>query len=63
MAKPKEDETGVGGNSGAVLRAHIEAIERLTVEKKDIQSDISDRFTIAKTQGFDPKIMRILIKR
>lgn len=62
----KEPETftfGTGGNSAAELKAHIEAIEKLNEDKADISHDIRDRFTIAKTQGFDPKIMRILIRR
>jgi uncharacterized protein (UPF0335 family) len=54
---------GVGGNSGARLREHMEKIEKLAAEKADIQSDIKDIFTVAKGEGFDPKIMRIIIRR
>ena len=63
MALKKIAAVAVGGNAGATLKAHLEAIERLTVEKKMIQADITDHFTIAKTEGFDPKIMRIILKR
>lgn len=67
MPRKKDENSqrpiGVGGNSGAELKAHLEAIENLMSEKADIQSDIKDRFTIAKTQGFDPKIMRIILRR
>ena len=63
MALKKRAAVAVGGNAGATLKAHLEAIERLTVEKKMIQADITDHFTIAKTEGFDPKIMRIILKR
>lgn len=68
MPRQKKDEEGTktfgaGGNSAAELKAHIEAIEKLNEDKADIASDIRDRFTIAKTQGFDPKIMRIIIRR
>lgn len=63
MAIKKIAAVAVGGNAGATLKAHLEAIERLTEEKKMIQSDITDHFTIAKTEGFDPKIMRIILKR
>lgn len=51
------------GNSGAVLKGFIERIERLNEEKKDIAGDIRDVFSEAKGNGFDPKIMRIIIKR
>ena len=63
MALKKIAAVAVGGNAGATLKAHLEAIERLTAEKKMIQADITDHFTIAKTEGFDPKIMRIILKR
>lgn len=63
MALKKIAAVAVGGNAGATLKAHLEAIERLTEEKKMIQADITDHFTIAKTEGFDPKIMRIILKR
>lgn len=51
------------GNSGAVLKGFIERIERLEAEKKDIAGDIRDVYAEAKGNGFDPKIMRIIIKR
>ncbi len=51
------------GNSGAVLKGFIERVERLEEEKKDIARDIRDVYAEAKGNGFDPKIMRILIKR
>ena len=62
-AAPAPLTFGSGSNSAAELRAHIEAIETLLDDKADIASDISDRFTVAKSQGFDPKIMRILLRR
>lgn len=51
------------GNSGAVLKGFIERVERLEAEKKDIAGDIRDVYAEAKGNGFDPKIMRIIIKR
>lgn len=62
-AAPVTFTFGSGSNSAAELKGHLEAIENLTAEKADIASDIRDRFTIAKTQGFDPKIMRIILRR
>ena len=44
------------------LRQYIEAIERLNEEKKAIASDIAEKFSEAKGAGFDPKIMRAVIK-
>lgn len=51
------------GNSGAVLKSFVERIERLNDEKRDLAGDIRDVFGEAKANGFDPKIMRIIIKR
>lgn len=51
------------GNSGAVLKGFIERVERLEQEKKDIAADVRDVYSEAKGNGFDPKIMRIIIKR
>lgn len=44
------------------LRSLIERIERLEEEKAAIASDIRDIFAEAKAGGFDPKIMRAVIK-
>lgn len=44
------------------LRSLIERIERLEEEKAGIASDIRDVYAEAKSGGFDPKIMRAVIK-
>lgn len=44
------------------LRSLIERIERLEEEKKALSADIRDVFAEAKSAGFDPKIMRAVIK-
>lgn len=44
------------------LRSLIERIERLEEEKTGVAGDIKDVFAEAKSAGFDPKIMRIVIK-
>ena len=44
------------------LRSFIERIERLEVEKKEISSDITEVYAEAKGQGFDPKVMRAIIR-
>lgn len=45
------------------LRLFIERAERLLEEKKGISEDIRDVFLEAKGQGFDPAIMKEVIKR
>ena len=54
--------TNFAGVSGSQLRQYIERIERLEVEKANIANDIREVFAEAKSNGFDPKIMRQVIK-
>ena len=44
------------------LRLFIERIERLEEEKKGIADDIRDTYNEAKSQGYDPKIMRQIVR-
>ena len=44
------------------LRLLIERIERLEEEKKGITDDIKDVYAEAKATGFDPKIMRQIVR-
>lgn len=48
--------------SAQILRLFIERIERLEEEKKGMPDDIRDVHSEAKSQGFDPKIMRECVK-
>ncbi|MBI1181684.1 MAG: DUF2312 domain-containing protein [Alphaproteobacteria bacterium] len=52
----------VGGIAAGQLKALIERIERLEEEKKGLQDDIRDVYAEAKGNGFDPKIMRQVIR-
>ncbi|MBK67384.1 MAG: hypothetical protein CMP22_04545 [Rickettsiales bacterium] len=52
----------VGGVSGDRLRSFIERIERLDEERKVIAEDIKEVYGEAKAVGFDPKIIRKVIK-
>jgi uncharacterized protein (UPF0335 family) len=73
MAKKKE--AGIGHNSGdegsgqiggiaaEALRQLVSRIEKLSEEKQTIQDDIKDVFAQAKGQGFDPKIIRLVLRR
>ncbi len=44
------------------LRLFIERIERLEEEKKGIADDIRDVYSEAKSNGFDVKIMRHIVR-
>lgn len=49
-------------NTDDRLRLLIERIERLAEERKGIQDDIKDVYAEAKAVGYDPKILREVIK-
>jgi uncharacterized protein (UPF0335 family) len=44
------------------LRLFIERVERLEEEKKGIADDIRDVYSEAKSQGYDAKIMRQIVR-
>ena len=44
------------------LKSIVERIERLAEERKALGSDIRDVFTEAKSAGFEPKVIRELLK-
>jgi uncharacterized protein (UPF0335 family) len=48
--------------SAEQLRLFIERIERLEEEKRGMMDDIKDVFAEAKSTGFDPKIMRAIVR-
>jgi len=53
----------IGHNSSEEqLRLLIERVERLEEEKKNVAEDIRDVYSEAKAVGFDPKIMRQIIR-
>ena len=52
----------VGGIAVERLKSFIERIERLEEEKRVLGSDIKEVYTEAKGTGFEPKIMRQIIK-
>lgn len=56
--------SNAGHNSGGdeQLRLFIERVERLEEEKKGIADDIRDTYNEAKSQGYDPKIMRQIVR-
>ena len=57
--------SGIGDNSLAAddrLRLLIERIENLESEKKAVADDVKDVYLEAKSIGYDPKIMREIVK-
>jgi uncharacterized protein (UPF0335 family) len=53
---------GHNGDADDRLRLLIERIERLEEEKKGIGDDIKDVYGEAKAVGYDPKIMRQIVR-
>jgi uncharacterized protein (UPF0335 family) len=51
-----------GDNSKERIRSIIERVERLEEEKAVIASDIKDVFMEAKSDGFDVKALRTIIR-
>lgn len=56
--------SGIGHNGDADdrLRLLIERVERLEEEKKGVADDIKDVYLEAKSVGYDPKIMRQIVR-
>lgn len=55
-------DVDVGGIAADALKSFIERIERLEEEKRGLSDDIKDVYAEAKSHGFDPKIMRQIIR-
>ncbi|MBF0162297.1 MAG: DUF2312 domain-containing protein [Magnetococcales bacterium] len=52
----------VAGITGAHLLQYIERIERLEEEKAELGEQVRELFQEAKSGGFDPKILRIVLR-
>jgi len=52
----------VGGVAVERLKSFIERIERLEEEKRGLSGDIKEVYAEAKGTGFEPKIMRQIIR-
>jgi len=57
-----DEKSSVGGIAADRLRSIIERIERLEEERKALASDIKDIYAEAKSAGFEPAIIRQLIR-
>ncbi len=58
----EQNSNQIGGIAAEALRQTIERIERLEEEKKALQGDIKDVYAQAKSQGFDTKIIRQIVR-
>lgn len=54
--------TQYGGISGEHLRQYIARIEKLEEDKKALADDLREVYAEAKSQGFDTRIMRQVIR-
>ena len=52
----------LGGTAGERLRQFIERVERLEEERRTLGADIREVYSEAKALGFEPKIMRQLVR-
>ena len=57
------DRKQSGGIAADKLRSFIERIERLNADIAGLNADKADIFKEAKSDGFDPKIMKVVIRR
>ena len=68
MAEPKQDKENTvkqfpkQGETDARLRSFIERVERLEAEKAELAEDIKEIYGEAKANGYDPKIMRKIVR-
>ena len=51
-----------GGFAGEKLRQYIAQLEQLEIEKNQVSEHIKDVYTVAKSTGFDSKIIRQVLK-
>jgi len=56
-------EPQAGHNSKEQLRSITERINRLEDEKKTISDDISDVYAEAKGNGYNPKALRVIVRK
>lgn len=62
MATHNSTPSDTGGLAGEHLQQLVDRIERLEEEKSDIAGVIREAYTEAKSTGFDPKVVRQLIR-
>ncbi len=55
-------EKSASNSTSDQLRSYIERVERLEEEKKNLSMDVSEIFKEAKSNGYDVKTMKEIIK-
>lgn len=53
----------IGNNAAAQIRAYIERFERLQEERDGILEDQREIMSEAKSNGFNPKVLRAIIRK
>ncbi|NBT85893.1 MAG: DUF2312 domain-containing protein [Alphaproteobacteria bacterium] len=56
------EQQNIGGISAGQLKSFMEKIENLEQDKAELLETIRDVFAEAKSEGFDVKVMRQLLK-
>ena len=62
MSATADNVESIGHVSKGQLRSLIERIERLEEEKAALAADVREVYAEAKANGYDPKIMRQVIR-
>ena len=57
-----DDKPDTGGIAADRLRSIIERVERLEEERKALGDDIKDIYGEAKSAGFEPKVIRQIVR-
>jgi uncharacterized protein (UPF0335 family) len=52
----------VDGVAGDILKQYIERIEHLEQEKAEVMERMKDVYSAAKSDGLEPKVMRLIIR-
>lgn len=52
----------LGGNAQSRLHSFVERLERLEVDRQAVMADMKEVFSEAKGEGFDVKILRMVMK-
>lgn len=58
----EENKTEVGGIDSNQLNSYFDQIERMEEEIKAMRADLREIFNEAKGNGFDPKVMRQVLR-
>ena len=58
----EENKTEVGGIDSNQLNSYFDRIERMEEEIKALRADLREIFNEAKGNGFDPKVMRQVLR-